>query len=163
MAAMDAKVAAAKPGANMSYVIELGCSSTDTYRDACGGISLSPQWAGPADLDGLFTPPSLYVTIKGANGCTGDRRPVLSSNDDEDEGWLIKIKYAQYFLTLQDIVLDGAEARPCISANPAGSLTLVNVDVINGRNSDETGTGDAPGLTAISTPTKITGGKVGRF
>lgn len=47
------------------------------------------------------------------------------------------------------------EARPGIYADPAGSLTLVNVDVINCRENYE----QAPGLWARGTPVSVQGGE----
>jgi hypothetical protein len=52
-------------------------------------------------------------------------------------------------------VLDGGNARPGVYADPAGSLTLVNVDVVNARNNYD----EAPGVWAKGTPVTIKGGR----
>ncbi|GBF95394.1 hypothetical protein Rsub_08356 [Raphidocelis subcapitata] len=134
----------------VSITIELGCGQPGAYSD-CPSKAMMPAWY----VQGKAL--QLQLAIKGAAGCAGAARPVLSGAvavEDAVEPLFMALE-KNYHLTLQDLVLDGKEARPGIFADPAGSLTLVNVDVINCRFNYE----EAPGLWARGTPVSVEGGE----
>ncbi len=134
---INGQVAAMTEKAKLSYSVELSCDLGSSYSDCPPTSTMGPDWAPPASAAGL----SVAITVKGAKGCTGAKRPLLSGGDPStsiniltvDESLLKQTTSLKF--TLADLVFDGTLDRSCVyimSATGIVSYTQKNVDILNG-------------------------------
>jgi hypothetical protein len=84
----------------VSVTIELACDQPGAYSD-CPPEAMMPAWFVQGKA------PVLYLTIRGAPGCTGLARPVLSGATNDNHEPLLLAMENNYHLQLQELVLDG--------------------------------------------------------
>jgi hypothetical protein len=129
--------AVAVPG-KQTYVINLGCGTTADYTGCSpnGDPMVFLWYSSPFAV-------SARITVRSASGCTGTKRPVLSSPGTTelltfyDPGYAILNNKAVFDKTefrLQNLIIDGTGTKKGIlvlSPNCVQSYAQTNVNVIN--------------------------------